>query len=154
MMRARTGLDGWRAVASVIIDASVVVDAVSDPGERGDLARDALESATQTELLEAPGHFAFEVLSALNAVARRPGHPLAQTQISVALAEAEEYRVHIRPTPWVDVRRAQHLARTSLRFADAVYVAAAERQGVDLLTSDPAIAKSGARVGCRIVTIG
>lgn len=138
----------------MIVDASVVIDAVGDPGVRGAAARAALSGVPATEPLTAPGHFAFEVLSGLSAAASRPGHPIQEADIEVALDEAAAYGISIESTPWEDVRRAWQMSKGSLRYADAVYVAAAEREGVALLTADARIARSGAPLSCEIITIG
>lgn len=138
----------------MIVDASVVIDALVDAGGRGDAARDALARAAPTEVLAAPGHFAIELLSALNAVARRPRHPFTAAQISAAIDEAAQYGITVEVTPWSDIGRAYELSQGSLRFEDAIYVATAERHGADLLTSDARIARSGAQIRCRIVTVG
>lgn len=59
----------------------------------------------------------------------------------------------IEGIPWVDVHRAWMLASGSLRYADAVYAAAAERHDTALLTADVRIERSGAPVRCEIVTV-
>lgn len=59
-------------LCDMIVDASLVVDAVCDPGWRGVAARLALDEQPPGEPLTAPGHFAFEILSALRAAANRP----------------------------------------------------------------------------------
>jgi len=105
----------------VIVDASLIIDAVADPGPPGIAARDALAAQPAAEPLTAPGHFAFEIL--------------------------------IEGTPWIDVHRPWMLARGSLRYADAVYAAAAERYGTALLTADARIGRSGAPVRCEIITV-
>lgn len=137
----------------MIVDASVIIDAVADPGMRGQAARAALASQPAGEPLRAPGHVAFEVLSGLRAAAGRPGHPLAEADVAQALADAEALEISIDATPWSDVRRAWALAQASLRFADAIYVAAAERQNTGLLTADARIERSGTPMGCPVVTI-
>lgn len=137
----------------MIVDASVVIDAVADPGPRGAAARRALGDLPATEPLVAPGHLAFEVLSGLRAAALRPSHPLGKTDVARALADAEGLEIDIEATPWGDVRRAWQLAETSLRFADALYVAAAERHQTALLTADARIARSGAPIRCAVVTV-
>lgn len=58
-----------------MIDASLIIDAVADPGPRGVAARDALAKQPAAERLFAPGHFAFEVMSGLAAAGSRPDHP-------------------------------------------------------------------------------
>jgi predicted nucleic acid-binding protein len=137
----------------VIVDASVVIDAVADPGPRGDAARSALADHPDLEPLLAPGHFAFEVLSGLQAAANRPGHPLRGSDVEQALRDAESFEITIEATPWTDVHRAWDLARSSLRYADAVYVAAAERHRLAFLTSDERIARSRAPIRCPVVTV-
>ncbi len=82
-----------------------------------------LAAQPAAEPLIAPGHFAVEVMSGL-----------------------------IEATPWDDVHRAWVLSEGSLRYADAVYVAAAERHATALLTADARIERSGAPLTCTIVT--
>lgn len=137
----------------MIVDASVVIDAVADSGPRGAAARLALRQAPADEVLHAPGHFAFEVMSGLSAAAHRPAHPFRATEIPQALQDAEALGIRISPTPWMDVHRAWRLAQQSIRYTDAIYVAAAERRGTALLTSDARIERSGATIGCRIITV-
>lgn len=137
----------------MIVDASVVIDAVTDPGPRGNAAREALAAVPATDPLLAPGHFAVEVMSGLGAAANRPSHPFQPGELTLALADAEALEIAIEATPWADVHRAWELAQGSLRYADAVYVAAAERHGTALLTADHQIARSGARITCQIITV-
>jgi len=137
----------------VIVDASVIIDAVADPGVRGEAAREALAAQPASEALSAPGHFAFEVLSGLRAAANRPGHPLQEADVPQALADAESFEITMEAVSWGDVERSWVLAQASLRYADAIYVAAAERNQTSLLTADTRIARSGAPVGCPIVTV-
>ena len=137
----------------MIIDASVVIDAVTDSGPRGQGARDALAGHPASEPLLAPGHLAVEILSGLVAAANRPTHPLQPIQLEQALLDAEALEITIEATPWADVRRAWVLAQASLRFPDAVYVASAERHATALLTSDARIERSGAPMRCPIITI-
>jgi predicted nucleic acid-binding protein len=137
----------------VIIDASVAVDAVIDPGARGTAARNALAGQPATERLLAPGHFAFEVMSALQAAANRPGHPFKAADIPQAIVDAESLEIEFEATPWIDVLRAWELSRASLRYADAIYVAAAERHRTALLTADQRIGRSRAPVHCEIITV-
>lgn len=137
----------------MIVDASLVIDAVADPGSRGVAARAALAAHPAAESLVAPGHFAFEVMSGLSAAASRLNHPLKADDVPQALRDAESFEILIEATPWSDVHRAWTLALGSLRYADAVYVAAAERHGTGLLTADARIERSGAPMRCRIVTV-
>ena len=105
------------------------------------------------EALIAPGHFAFEVMSGLGAAAHRPRHPLRPEDLAATLRAAEALEIVIEATPWPDVHRAWALAQGSLRFADAIYVAAAERNGTALLTADRQIERSGALISCEIITV-
>ena len=129
----------------MIVDASLVIDVVADPGPRGDAARAALAAVPAGEPLTAPGHFAFEVMSGLGAAANRPNHPLQRADLASALHAAEALEIVIEATPWLDVHRAWALAQGSLRYADAIYVAAAERHGTALLTAVSRIERSAAR---------
>ncbi|MST34198.1 hypothetical protein GHK86_15900 [Acidimicrobiaceae bacterium USS-CC1] len=92
------------------MDASVVIDAVADPGVRGEAAREALAAQPASEALSAPGHFAFEVLSGLRAAANRPGHPLREADVPQALADAEAFEITMEAVSWGDVQRAWVLA--------------------------------------------
>jgi len=137
----------------MIVDASLVIDAVADRGPRGLAARAALGAQPAVEPLIAPGHFAFEVMSGLRAAANRPDHPLQPDGIAAALADAAALEIRIEGTPWDDVQRAHQLAQGSLRYADAVYVAAAERHETGLLTADARIGRSGADIACEVITV-
>lgn len=137
----------------MIVDASLVIDAVADSGPRGTAARDALAAEPAAERLIAPGHFAFEVMSGLRAAANRPEHPLREDDLAQALQDAEALEIEIEATPWPDVHRAWVLAQASLRYADAIYVAAAERHHTALLTADARVERSGTPITCQIITV-
>lgn len=137
----------------MIVDASLVIDVVADPGPRGTAARAALAALPAAEPLVAPGHFAFEVMSGLSAAVNRPDHPLQSGDLAPALQEAEALGIMIEAIPWSDVHRAWRLAQGSLRYADAIYVAAAERHGSALLTADSRIQRSGALINCKVSTV-
>lgn len=138
----------------MIVDASLVLDVVADPGPRGVAARAALATVPAAEQLTAPGHFAFEVMSGLDAAANRPNHPLQPADLASALQAAEALEIVIEATPWLDVHRAWALAQGSLGYADAIYVASAERHGTALLTADSQIERSGAPIECEVITVG
>lgn len=137
----------------MIVDASLVIDAIADAGPRGLAARDALAAHPAAEPLIAPGHFAFEIMSGLRAAANRPNHPLRPADVPQALLDAESLEIRIEATPWADVHRAWGLGLGLLRYADALYVAAAERHRTAVLTADARIARSGAAVRCEIITV-
>ncbi|MGL5863451.1 MAG: type II toxin-antitoxin system VapC family toxin [Phycicoccus sp.] len=137
----------------MIVDASVVIDAVCDPGARGEAAREVLAEQPPSEPLIAPGLLAVEVMSGLRVAANRPGHPFAADAIPEALQEVEAYGIHLEATPWSDAHRAWELSQSSLRYADGVYIAAAERHRAPLLTADARIERSGAPLHCVVVTV-
>lgn len=137
----------------MIVDASVVIDAVADPGPRGVAARAAFARIAAAESLHAPGHLTFEVLSGLRATANRPGHPFQGSEVGQALADAESLGIEIDPIPWLDMRRAWELSQQSVRYADAIYIAAAERSEVALLTADARLERSSAAIRCAIITV-
>jgi predicted nucleic acid-binding protein len=137
----------------VIVDASIIIDAVADSGPRGTAARDILAEQPAAEPLLASGHFAFEIMSGLQAAASRPNHPLEIGDVEQALRDAESFEIVIEATPWGDVHRAWRLAQGSMRYADAIYVAAAERLETVLLTADARIERSGAPFECAIITV-
>ncbi len=92
-------------------------------------------------------------MAGLRAAANRPGHPLRDADLDQALRDAESFEIEIEGTPWGDVHRAWSLAQASLRYADAIYVAAAERHHTALMTADARIERSGAPIACEIITI-
>ena len=131
----------------------MVIDVVADSGSRGIAARAALAALPAAEPLIAPGHFAFEVISGLVAAANRPHRPLRSADLAPALEAAEALGIVIEPTPWSDVHRAWALAQGSMRYPDAIDVAAAERHGTALLTADSQIERSGAVIRCEVITV-
>ncbi|MBA3530196.1 MAG: PIN domain-containing protein [Propionibacteriaceae bacterium] len=137
----------------MIVDASLVIDVVADPGPRGVAARAALAALPAAEPLVAPGHFAVEVMSGLGAAAGRPAHPLQPEDLLPALQDAAALEITIEATPWSDVHRAWTLAQGSLRYANAIYIAAAERHGAALLTADSRIQRCGALISCEVITV-
>ena len=137
----------------MIVDASLVIDAVADSGSRGTAAREVLAALPAAEPLIAPGHFAFEIMSGLAAAANRPGHPLQPADLVQALQDAESLEILLEATPWSDVHRAWALAQGSMRYADAIYVAAAERNDSTLLTADSRIERSRAKIRCQVITV-
>ncbi len=92
-------------------------------------------------------------MSGLRAAANRPGHPLTAEDVDTALSDAQSLEITIEATPWADVHRAWELARGALRYPDGIYVAAAERHAVALITSDARIGRSGAQVRTEIITV-
>jgi predicted nucleic acid-binding protein len=92
-------------------------------------------------------------MSGLRAAADRPEHPLREDKLTQALHDAEALGIEIETIPWADVHRAWVLAQASLRYADAIYVAAAERWHTTLLTADARVERSGVPTTCQIITV-
>jgi predicted nucleic acid-binding protein len=136
----------------VIVDASVIVDVVADELDRGTAARQVLSRISGSEPLVAPAHFAIELMSGLRAFAKRPGRRFSLDDVPRALLHAGTLGIEVEATPWADVSRAWELSG-SLRFTDALYVAAAERHQTGLLTCDGRIARSGAPFMCPVLTV-
>lgn len=136
----------------MIVDTSVLVDALTDSGARGTAARRGLSQAG--DRLIAPGLLAVEVLSALRRLAIDTTADVDEVDIAAALHEAERYGIAIEATPWRDVHRAWELARGSVRYTDGIFVALAERTGQPLITSDRRLSRSGAHVHCSIIPVG
>lgn len=135
----------------MIVDTSLVVDAVTDSGERGGAARHELSSPGVT--FRAPGLLAIEVLSALRRLAADSRADFTIDDVPAALTEAEAYGIHIEGTPWSDVGRAWELSHGSIRYTDGVFVAAAERHRAPLLTTDVRLSRSRAKIRCEIVNV-
>lgn len=90
------------------------------------------------------------MLSALAVIAGRPEVDFVEDDIPIALEALSRLGMQIEATPWSGVARAWQLSRGSVRYSDAIYIAAAERGDEVLLTSDSRLARSGATVACQI----
>ncbi|GAB2881736.1 type II toxin-antitoxin system VapC family toxin [Streptomyces mayteni] len=124
----------------IVIDCSALVHGLTDAGRRGDMVRARIAA----DELAAPTLLDFEVASALFGVARgRRGDvpKLAATDLDDALAiyQALTIRRYEAMPFWPRVRELS----ANLSAYDAAYVALAEALGVDLVTSDQRIKRSG-----------
>lgn len=84
---------------------------------------------------------------------RRIAPVVERPELQNGRAHTKALEIDFQATPWDDVRPGREPARTSLRFVDAIHVAAAERHGTGLLTSDARIGRSGAPLSCPIITV-
>ncbi|MFT3851426.1 MAG: type II toxin-antitoxin system VapC family toxin [Ilumatobacteraceae bacterium] len=130
---------------TVVVDASVVVDALVDRGVRGDRARDRLVG----ERLVGPELIDVEVVATLRRMVT--GGVIDVAAATVAIADYADIGVrrfgHRRLLP-----RAWELRQTVSAY-DAIYVALAERLGLTLVTADRRLAGApGIRCEVEVLT--
>ena len=85
----------------MIVDAALVIDAVADPGRRGQAARAALKSVPAAEVLRTPGHFAFEVMSGLRSAVNRPQLRINLDLYHTQIGEGDLIRWCQACLPWI-----------------------------------------------------
>ncbi len=129
----------------IVVDASVLVDALVDDGPVGDAARAEL---SRDPHWAAPGHLLIEVMSVIR------GKVLAG---KLDLPRAQE-AIEVLPSLVIDELNATMLLdrmwrlRGNVSAYDAAYVAAAELLACPLVTGDGRLAKaSGVRCEIRLV---
>lgn len=129
----------------IVVDASVLIDALLDDGPAGRAARTEL---ARDRHWAAPAHLPVEVL----AVTRRRLLRGLVTPGRAADAVAALGQLEIR---WTDPQAAVHRVwelRDDVGAFDAAYVAAAESLECDLVTGDRRLARApGLRCGLRVV---
>jgi predicted nucleic acid-binding protein len=113
----------------IVIDASVLANALGDDGPEGTRARDALRGAHN---IAAPDHVDVETVAVLRK--RWLAGSLTQRRFSSAVDDLEAARIVRYPTLGF-MRRAYEL-RANLTPYDAAYVALAETLECALLTGD------------------
>jgi predicted nucleic acid-binding protein len=129
----------------IVIDASVVTNALADDSAQGQRVRDRLRG----NRLAAPELVDVEVLSALRGRVRSGAvdHPRAQ----LALSDLHALPL-LRAPHWPLLERCWEL-RDNLTCYDAAYVALAELLDTTLLTADARLAKaSGLRCAVEVLT--
>ncbi|MEV6214181.1 type II toxin-antitoxin system VapC family toxin [Nocardia sp. NPDC051833] len=119
----------------IVVDASVFVHALLNPGPLGDVCRAALEADNRWI---APQHWTVEVLSVIRRFTRAGTITADQAARAVDAVGALDPEV---PVTRVFVPRIWDL-RDNLTAYDAAYVAAAEAYGCDLLTTDARLANA------------
>lgn len=127
----------------VVVDASVVVTALTDQFENGGVFRKRLQAADQ---LAAPHLLDIEVLSALRHMFLRK--TINRAQVDLALADLGELDIE-RWDHGGLLRRAWDLHNLITAY-DAIYVALAEEIGCPLVTGDFRLAKSAEHAKSRI----
>lgn len=120
----------------IVVDASVLVNALTDDGLVGDLSRAALNG---TDLhWAAPGHLTVEVFSAIRG--RYLGAKITQERAFEAIEALTEIKLTVVATAPLLARMWQ--LRSSLTAYDAAYVAAAEVNRCALVTADERLARA------------
>lgn len=129
----------------IVVDASILVDALSDDGERGRNARGLLRDAGS---LAAPAHVDSETMSALRR--RWLGGRITERRFAEAVDVLADLPVQRSPTARL-LHRAFEL-RSNVTPFDACYVALAELRGVELWTRDERLARAtGSRCAIRVL---
>ena len=119
----------------IVIDASVLANALTDDGALGQIARAEL---ARDDHWAAPGHVLVETFSAIRG--RLPGAEISDArahQATEALAQAAVQLIPAAPL----LQRMWEL-RANLSAYDAAYVAAAEATECALLTADARLARA------------
>ena len=118
----------------IVVDASVVVTALSDDGQSGDRARGRLRG----EVLAAPDILDLEVVSVLRRLSAMGTMPVRRAEL--ALRDLVDSPIRRSPhRPLLD--RCWEL-RDDVTVYDAAYVALAERLGCALLTGDQRLSRA------------
>jgi predicted nucleic acid-binding protein len=126
----------------IVVDASVLANAIADDGTDGRVARDALRGAKD---LAAPDLVDVETVSALRK--RWFAGALTEERFAAAIGDLED--LDLDRFPALPLMRRAFELRANLTAYDATYVALAEALGCELLTGDGRIAGAPG-VGCPI----
>jgi predicted nucleic acid-binding protein len=130
----------------IVVDASILANALADDGVDGRLARSRL---TTGDDLAGPDLLDVETVAVLRK--RWIAGDLSQRRFSIAIGDLEELDLARYPTLPL-MRRAFEL-RDNVTPYDAVYVALAERLGCPLLTADQRLA-SAPGIACTVEVLG
>lgn len=130
----------------IVVDASVMVDALIDDGKGGDLAQAAL---TADSHWVAPGYFPVEVTSAIRG--RWLGDNLAAARADAAVLALD--RLTVTYASWREIADRVWELRHNLNPYDAGYVALAEAHGCPLITADRKLLdRSAGRCRVEVIT--
>jgi predicted nucleic acid-binding protein len=117
--------------SDLVVDANVLLDALTDDGDHGTAARAALRDST----IAGPEHLRIETFHVLHALARRGTFSVD----TMGLAVDHLGRLPISAVPTALLLERMWELRENLTGYDAAYVAAAEHLGVHLLTRNGAL---------------
>lgn len=130
----------------IVVDASVVANALADDGDEGDLARQRLIDGSE---LAAPDLVDVETVSVLRR--RWLAGDLTARRFSTAVDDLADLAMTRLPSLPL-MRRAYEL-RANVTASDATYIALAEHLGWTLLTADGRLARAP-RIRCTVEVIG
>ena len=130
----------------IVVDASVLANALGDDAEDGHIARDELRAARE---LAAPDLIDVETVAVLRK--RWLAHALSTERFDAAVTDLQRLDFERVPTRRL-IRRAYEL-RANVTAYDATYVALAEALGCELLTADQRLANAtGPRCDIRVLS--
>jgi predicted nucleic acid-binding protein len=130
----------------IVVDASLLVDALTDDGEVGAQAREALVADPHWV---APDHLRVEATSAIRG--RWLGGKLADARADMAVRALNQLTVTY--APWEEVaERAWELRHNATPY-DAAYLALAEVRGCPVVTTDRKLLGCSAR-RCQVEVVG
>ncbi|MGB7982317.1 MAG: type II toxin-antitoxin system VapC family toxin [Candidatus Nanopelagicales bacterium] len=130
----------------IVVDASVLANALGDDSDDGHAARDALRAAGD---LAAPDLIDVDTVTVLRK--RWLAHTLSTQRFDAAVTDLQRLDFSRVPTLRL-IRRAYEL-RANVTAYDATYVALAEALGCELLTADQRLAHAtGPRCEIRVLT--
>jgi len=117
----------------IVVDASVLANALGDDEDDGRIARDELRAAAA---LAAPDLIDVEALAVLRK--RWLARTISDSRFEVAVIDLE--RLELERVPALRLVRRAYELRANLTAYDAVYVALAEALDCELLTADRRLA--------------
>ena len=126
----------------IVVDASVLANAIADDETNGRVAREALRAAKD---LAAPDLVDVETVSVLRK--RWLAGTLTEERFAAAVGDLED--LDLDRSPALPLMRRAFELRANLTAYDATYVALAETLGCELLTGDRRLAGAPG-VGCLI----
>lgn len=129
----------------IVVDASVLVNALADDGHDGDVARRMIVAAGD---LAAPALVDVETVAVLRK--RWLGGDLTARRFSSAVDDLED--LDIERFPMLPLMRRAYELRANVTAYDATYIALAERLGCPLLTADARLA-AAPRITCPVTVV-
>lgn len=130
----------------IVVDASLLVHALTDDGRVGDLSREALVGDVHWA---GPAHLLVETFAGIRGRLQR--HAIGDRRAEDAVGALRAAEIELLPTGELLPRMWE--LRHQVSGYDAAYVAAAEATGTPLLTADRRLARAhGVRCTIRLVS--